>query len=77
MEEPTNEPTPTSVDNPGGDWIAPSPDTKMDRVIKLVAVAFVLIILAAFLGGFVYGFAGGDPDAPFVLPWEQAPGTID
>ena len=31
---------------------------------------------AAAVGGFVYGFLGGDLDAPFVLPWE-GPGPVE
>lgn len=78
MQEPTAEPT--SRRSKGGGPIEgsvasapPGPEATADRRLRVGALVMVGIVIAAFVGGLVYGFLGGDPNAPFVLPWEARP----
>jgi uncharacterized membrane protein YhaH (DUF805 family) len=61
-------------------WAAPAArksESPADRTGLIVAGAFGAILIAVAVGSCTYVWAGGDPDAPFVLPWETAPGPIE
>ena len=79
-----DEPTPPSGkgDGPVEGWVRPeawvAPPRRGSEVTRYrVAVVVVVMLIAVGVGGLVYGFMGGDPNAPFVLPWEAAPGPIE
>jgi hypothetical protein len=71
VEEPTR--TNGDSDGPVGGWVTPprpGPDSRLDRIVKVVAVAVVLVMIAAFLAGFAFAWFAG-PNA--LLPWEATP----
>ena len=68
--------TDDNADGPVVGWVTPpqrGPESTQDRVVKVVAVAVIAIVIAAFLGGFAYAWTADDRDAAVVLPWEAAP----
>ena len=79
-----DQPTPPSGkgDGPAEGWVRPEawvapPRRGSELTLYRVAVVVVVMLIVAGVGAFAYRWAGGDPDAPVVLPWEAAPGPIE